>query len=171
MKRIFALALTAVFSTFLSWALSGNLLAAGLTPTVEMVGYGLYEIGSFETMAAGKSICGVKHNIENWKLSEKTDRVPAVKGTNFGFEFKMTGLAEGRVVRLEKKTITPGLTPPGASKPAYESVTYWDLPVETVNFIGYTFDYDWEAVPGQWTIQLYYEGQMIAEKVFTVYKP
>jgi hypothetical protein len=35
----------------------------------------------------------------------------------------------------------------------------------------YTFDNAWEIVPGDWTMEFYYEGRKIGEKRFSVTAP
>jgi hypothetical protein len=36
---------------------------------------------------------------------------------------------------------------------------------------GYGLDDDWEAVPGTWTLQVWYGDRMLAERSFTLVKP
>ena len=38
-------------------------------------------------------------------------------------------------------------------------------------FAGWTFDNQWELIPGEWVFQIYYEGEKLVEKSFTVYNP
>ena len=35
--------------------------------------------------------------------------------------------------------------------------------------MGYKFDHDWELVPGNWTLQVLYQGEVMVEKEFVVY--
>jgi hypothetical protein len=34
----------------------------------------------------------------------------------------------------------------------------------------YTFEHDWELLPGVWTFQIWYQGRLLAEEKFTVVK-
>jgi hypothetical protein len=35
-------------------------------------------------------------------------------------------------------------------------------------YLSYSFDHDWEMVPGVWTLQIWNQGRMLAEQTFTV---
>ena len=65
---------------------------------------------------------------------------------------------------------SPGLRDPASSQPKTRSEYDWSTTIGEQSFRIYTFDSDWEIVPGVWTQQLWYQGRMLAEQKFTVVK-
>ncbi len=106
-----------------------------------------------------------------------TDRIPLVKNTYFGYQFRLFKLPPealiSPVMRLRKVLIHPEMTLPDGSK-----TTGWDRPfkgrVETqqvMGFDGYVFNEDYELVEGDWIFQLWYKDKKLIERKFIAVRP
>ena len=104
---------------------------------------------------------------------EETDRIPAKIGNLFGFRFKINGKPDGAVIKTKCITILPstGLTHPETGETVYREVFFDEIKIGEMRIRGYSFDYEWELVPGVWTFQIWYQEQKLAERSFFVYDP
>ncbi len=100
-----------------------------------------------------------------------TVRVPARIGTNFGFRFELNGETGGKYIEYVRIIKTPRLTNPnnGKTTEVFEDVI--SAPAGRILFAGYTFEYEWELVPGEYTIQVLHDNKLLAEKTFHIYRP
>lgn len=105
------------------------------------------------------------------KLVRSTDRIEACMGVEFGYRLDLTGLTPGATVTFDKVVSTPPLRKPdGRVTTGYTR----EFPVEVpgdgvlVAYEGYGFDYDYELVPGEWTIEIWMSGKKLASRTFTV---
>jgi len=101
-----------------------------------------------------------------------TDRIPLVKETYFGYQYRLFNLPPevlvGPAMKLRKVLIHPEMTLPDGS-----TTTGWDRPfkgrVETqqvMGFDGYAFNEDYELVEGDWIFQLWYKDKKLIERKF-----
>lgn len=106
-----------------------------------------------------------------------TDRVPLVKETYFGYQYRLFKLphavASQPFVQLRKVLIHPKMTLPDGS-----TTTGWDRPFkgrievqQVMGFDGYAFNEDYELVEGDWIFQIWYEDRKLIEQKFTAYRP
>ena len=156
MKRMF-LALTALL-----WALPSY------AQQVEVVTHGIYtsDETSSETMSNG---IGLAH-VTNVRLALSTDTIPAKQHVKFGFQYHVTGLADGTLIELRKVTRYP---PPGPKPPsAAEPILSYDRTVRCIAgrlcSVIYGLDDRWEILPGMWTFELWNGDQKLAEQSFKV---
>lgn len=134
--------------------------------------YGIFELTLTSARPAPQTSQGVAKDVKKAVLKKQTDRIPAVKGSEFGVLFSITGSPPQALVTITTRLLTPGLQAPSAQGVRY--VEEWENqhPIGTKNeYKGFGFEHDWELVPGVWTIQLFHRGRKLAEKSFTVYKP
>ena len=102
-----------------------------------------------------------------------TRTVTARPGLRFGYTYKLFGRRAGAKVSLRFVGLFPAR---GLRNPQTGRTTHKDQ-VTAVNAMGeryvnlYTFEHDWEIVPGVWTFQIWYQGRKLAEQSFTVVKP
>lgn len=88
----------------------------------------------------------------------------------FGYQFRVTDPAlVGKTLTIRK--IVPRITNPktGESATVVESEITASAGMTHLN--AYGFDYDWERAEGEWTFQVLYQGQVLAEKKFKVLLP
>jgi len=140
-------------------------------------GFQILEFGIFRKIVSGDdlrapgAIAGARHAVSQVTLIECTTNVPARIGTSFGFRLKLPGKPSEEIVSCTSKCVHPKLTDPSSGRS--NEVEQWDTPglAGQDGYIGYTFDNDWELVPGRWTIQVFADSKLVAEKTFNVYAP
>lgn len=160
-----AIALAVLLST-------GSAFAGEATqPRVDIVGHGIYTVASDGEMHASEYASGRIHNSSQEPvLVKSTTDVPAKLGTEFGFEFQASGGAPGRKLELKLVTEFPaaGLHDPEAKQPVHHEEHLFKATVGLTNYQGYRLDLPWEAVPGKWTFELWYQDKKLASQTFTL---
>ncbi|HHO68457.1 MAG TPA: DUF3859 domain-containing protein [Gammaproteobacteria bacterium] len=106
-----------------------------------------------------------------------TNRVPLVKDTYFGYQYRVFKLPPEITTRpfveLRKVLIHPQMTLPDGS-----TTSGWDRPFkgrievgQVMGFDGYAFNEDYELVEGDWIFQIWYEDKKLIEQKFTAFRP
>jgi len=112
--------------------------------------------------------------IDSAKIVQETTCIPAVLGTRFGFRYKVDGVPSGRKIDLVMVGIYPndGVKDPTRDKPlkTFRYTTPYAIG-EGYRYTDYSFDHEWEIVPGEWIFQIWYDGKNYAEAKFVVMKP
>jgi Domain of unknown function (DUF3859) len=137
----------------------------------EMIEYGLmdYEI---ETVQANSSVAGGTINkLVNESIAERTDQIPAKPGTLFGFIYKINGENIGHKIKIKTVSLCPELRDPIQNKIFTKNEFVTSKKVGSTYSRAYMFNYEWELVPGEWVLQIWYEGKNMIEKRFNIYKP
>lgn len=100
---------------------------------------------------------------------EKTDRVPARQGAEFGVAFALTGVPEGTKVKLRQvaRYPAPGRRPPGGRLQKTEEADTECAAGETC-FTSYSIEGKDEIIPGEWRLELYYRGRKVMEQKFVM---
>jgi len=142
------------------------------TTYIRIVDYGIYTGDIHERLTCHESPTGWVGIQRNAKLLSKSDVVPAVLGIRFGFRYEIKGheLEGGRVVILTKFKY-PGLTDRKTGKVFHETELVQHGKVGHSSYVGYVFEKEWELVPGKWSFEIHRDGNKVAERSFTVYKP
>ena len=144
---------------------------AAVEPSVAIVGFGRYE-----TQIAGKpekaerTASGVVQPVDGHRLIEKTDLVVGQLGNTFGIEIKLENFPPGSAA-LVVRTHHPPLTNPTTGKTTTVSEYDWTSATHENTFFCFSFDAGWEIAEGMWTMQILYEGKVIAEKKFKIIVP
>jgi hypothetical protein len=136
----------------------------------EVLKFGIFKTEAIRTEAASGAAAGAKVVIKNQKLVEPTTRIPARKGLEFGFEYVIKGQPAGDTVEVTNKYLHPPVTNPQTKKSFSSQTTSTKQKIGKTAYVGYDFEHDWEAVPGEWTIQVFCQGKKVAEKSFQVIK-
>jgi hypothetical protein len=99
-----------------------------------------------------------------------TRTIPAQRGVRFGFLFVVIGDPAGAIVPLRTVTIipSPGLRDPSTQQVRTQNEHDANAHIGNSNFLGYSFDNNWELVPGIWTMQVWHQGRKLAEQTFKV---
>jgi hypothetical protein len=134
----------------------------------------IVEFGTFQktkergTMAASGSIRGQAHAVLHAVLLEQTTDIQARRGTSFGLRVSFSGNPSGATVPIIAKCFHPKVTDPATGRSS--EVEEWPGFGVTgrSGYVGYTFDNDWELVPGQWTIKVSVGSTFRVEKTFHV---
>lgn len=106
-----------------------------------------------------------------------TDRIPLVKDTHFGFQYRLWDLPAEvtikRVMQLRSVLIHPEMTLADGS-----ISTGWDRSVkgivktrQVLGFDGYAFHEDYELVEGDWIFQVWYQDKKLLERKFVTVQP
>jgi hypothetical protein len=143
----------------------------------------VFQFGIYKATRKGEITTSSKTNtgkiVRKPKLEHvsMTDRIPLVKDTYFGYQFRLFNLPPEAmikpVMKLRKVLIHPEMTLPDGSKS-----TGWDRSfkgkVETqqvIGFDGYAFNEDYELVEGDWIFQIWYNDQKLVERKFYTVPP
>lgn len=140
--------------------------------SVQLLEFGTFKkLASHDDVRAPGAIAGARHAVSKVELLECTTNIPARVGTSFGFRVMMPGKPSGNVVPCTAKCLHPRLTDPSSGHSS--EVEEWDTSglAGEEGYTGYTFDNDWELVPGPWTIQVFVNSKLMIEKIFNVYSP
>lgn len=98
-----------------------------------------------------------------------TSTVPMRPRVHFGFRYRIDGPNVGTPVDLTLAVIFPGAVhPPAALGPLKRHQHQSVLPIGAVSYTGYSFDLDWEFVPGVWTLEVLQGERELAALSFTV---
>lgn len=163
LKRLFiisTLSLLALSSTVHSEISPGNARA-------QIIDYGIYElVGQSKVIDSKNSTAGKSRRISKINFFNRTTNIPAVLGNRFGYTYKTSGMPSNSIVNLKAVYKHPefndktGYTVKGTRKT--------DENGAFVGALGYCFDKDFELVPGTWTIELWYEGNMLVSMSFKI---
>jgi hypothetical protein len=143
----------------------------GSVDDVEVTDYGIY---TSEKAAASPQIAGiVQRPVDNVELIAITNTVPAQRGINFGFRYRLVGEPLDSRVTVRIDTIFPpaGIMSPKAGLLHSYSYSVTDHIGVRSSFAGYSADEAWELVPGTWTMQLWVGDKKFAEQSFTMLPP
>jgi hypothetical protein len=135
----------------------------------EIVEFGVFEKNSGEKRVDTKeSLVGTTPAVVDVRLRKQTTSIVAELGNSFGIRFKLLGRSPYKVVTCSFRWLRPKLTNPHTGKSSETDMWEGQLGVGETRYVGYTFDNDWEIVPGKWTIQAIHDSKVLAEKTFDV---
>jgi hypothetical protein len=150
------------------------ILASASVRAQKVTGAELVEYGVLKKMVSGgllnapKSLTGKVNNAIASQLVDSTTTIKASVGTTFGIGVKLLGEPEGAAITLHFRCAHPKLTDPASGHSS--ELDEWEgaAPVGHLRYVSYTFDDNWEVIPGKWMIQVLYDGKVLAEKTFDV---
>jgi hypothetical protein len=87
---------------------------------------------------------------------------------HFGFRYRVDGPDVGSPVDLTLAVTFPEAVHPPAGLPLRRHERHSPVPVGAVSYTGYSFDRDWEFVPGVWTLEVLQGERKLAALSFTV---
>jgi hypothetical protein len=134
--------------------------------------YGLFRVETTQTFADPTHVAGRRH-LGRHVLLQTTDRIPLEQGVTFGLAVALEGPMDGREWTLRRVTRfpVPGLTNPRTGKIQPYEERLFILRVGETATVSFTFDHEWEMVPGIWAFEYWQGEEKLAEKVFVVTKP
>jgi hypothetical protein len=139
--------------------------------SLEIVEFGVYQSDLLREEKADATAAGTKGISGEFRLLEQTDRVPARRGVSFGLCYVLRGEPEGVSVPLTMKIGHPPIRHPGTGRVYETQEAAYTRRIGERSCNTYSFDEDWELVPGTWTIQLLDKERKMAWKSFLIYKP
>ncbi len=137
---------------------------------IEIVGKGIYEVHTGAVTKDPSAPTGEIKAPDTFTLVEATDAIPARIGTEFGVEYRPTGVPDGTEATLSFVFVypSPGIADPASAKPILSDRFERKKKIGAVNYLGYGFENDWELVPGTWTMEIWSGDQKLASENFTV---
>lgn len=140
--------------------------AAAREVSVTVVEHGLY---TAEVVGEQRDASGVITDLlDNLCHVATTDTVPMRPRVHFGFRYRVDGADVGSPVDLTLAVTFPEAVHPPAGLPLRRHVRHSAVPVGAVSYTGYSFDRDWEFVPGVWTLEVLQGERPLAALSFTV---
>jgi len=137
--------------------------------SAEIVEYGIYQIArTGDHILLSSTSAGAVEPASGARLITATNHVPAVVGTTFGCLFVVTGEPTGTPVTLDIIVDHPPFEKAPGQKTGTRDTVPWPYVIGQKAGYTYTLDNDWEAVPGNWSIQIRYRGRKLAEQKFVV---
>jgi hypothetical protein len=152
--------------------LSGHAEETARVDDIEIVDIGVYSAEVKSRVEDSNLASGGRRIVANIKFVDKTDRVPARLGVQFGYRYKVIGEPAGAAVPLKFVTRypEPGLkNPENGNRKLVDEFTQ-DRTIGDIHARGYGFDNAWEIVAGVWTFEVWYQDRMIRDQKFTVVK-
>ena len=132
--------------------------------------------GRYETQLAGKpekaerTASGIVQPVDGHRLLERNDTIVGQLGNTFGIEVKLENFPAG-VAPLTIRTTHPPLTNPRTGRVTAVSEYDWTSATQDSAYFCFSFDDRWEIAEGTWTMQVLYQGKVIAEKSFKIIVP
>jgi hypothetical protein len=135
--------------------------------SVTVLEYGLY---TAEVVGQQREASGVVTDLlANLCHVATTSTVPMRPRIHFGFRYRIDGPRSGTPVDLTLAVTFPdAVHPPAGLGPLKRHLRQSVLPVGAVSYTGYSFDLDWEFVPGIWTLEVLQGERQLAAMSFTV---
>ena len=138
-------------------------------PSIDILEYGMFEATVVKEQVSEGTSLGAIDVLKEVKLVKQTTDIPGKLGNRFGIRIILKETyAKGKVMFLAKvlhpKTVNP-------KTKEETTLDQWKVYVRggQKRYVGWTFDYPWEIVPGKWTIQLWHNGDKITEKTFNIH--
>jgi hypothetical protein len=167
MRLLFVALVLALFST----AGQAQDVSIGRVDIVESGLYRVQQTGEIiqnENTAMGDIRPAAAH-----KILKLTTIVPGKKGVSFGVRFIVRGKPEGAITKITFITKYPpqGLRNPDTGRTSHESNFEWPVEIGKTDSRTYSFDSAWEAQPGEWALEFWYQGKKLGGQTFTVVAP
>lgn len=108
------------------------------------------------------------------QLVESTDRIPLIRGAQMYVQYRIKPFPDTpvyvdfkQVLKHPEMTLPDGSVSTGAEIPFKGKVSV----NQSIGYIGYGFDEDYELVEGDWVFEIWYQDKKIVEQTFTTYWP
>lgn len=102
------------------------------------------------------------------ELVEPTKRLRAVQGVIFGFRYRISGVANGENSGFEMRALHPPMKSHSGQMETVSTAETFVIGEGRVatNDIVYSLTEPSEVLPGKWTLQLLYRGQVVLSRDF-----
>jgi len=136
---------------------------------IDILKAGIYKADETSQLKANESSLDTVSKLKGIELVKETDTIPAKLGMRFGFWYLVRGTPLGSMTTITQVIIFPpkGLKQPGKER-VYQNKIDFQAKIGGFGYIDYSFDYEWEVIPGKWIVQLWCTGKKLAEKTFNI---
>jgi len=111
---------------------------------------------------------GIKDTAEDFKLLRQGARVEAAQGQGIGLRYVLTGAPKGAMVLVDVAVRHPQMVNPDTQMTMTRSTAQFERTIGQVEHTVWSFDTPAGLVPGEYVIELHYEGRLLAHKAFWV---
>jgi uncharacterized protein DUF3859 len=155
----------------ISWVTAMVAQEPAVVRSAEIVDFGIYRIKlTGQHVPQLSTGAGEIHPVSNVVLVTKTNQIPATVGTTFGLMFILNGTPSEAKTDVDIVVEHPAFQKPNGETTGTSDKVPWRYRIgERVGYT-YTFDHDWEAVPGKWAIEIWRGGKKLVAKEFIVTK-
>lgn len=137
--------------------------------TADIIAEGEFRaVGIQAPVNAPNTAAGIVGEHLGLELVKSTRRLRAVQGVTFGFQYRIHGVANANNPGFEMRAIHPPMKSHGGgieTVSTAETYVYGTGGI-AINDIVYTLSESSEVLPGKWTLQLLYRGQVVVSREF-----
>ncbi len=138
---------------------------------VDIYEYGLYDTVTTKIVTDPNVPGGERRLVKNLVLIEQTDKIPMmISDVVFGFRYRVKGTPEKAEILLGRKLIypEPGKWDPDNQKYIKDYLYGLNTKIGDDGFTAVKLTEKIDLIPGPWKFQLWYNGKLMAEKIFTL---
>ena len=135
---------------------------------IDILEYGEFKAYSVKRKDAENTSIGKMTILKEIELLKQNNTIDSSIGTQFGMKFFVKGSPKGASIPLSVRVLHPKTTNPDTQQTSTIDEWIANAKIGSANYSGWIFEYNWEVVPGEWTIQLLYNGKKLTEKKYTV---
>jgi hypothetical protein len=174
MKRTLLLALAALIALAgLTPALAAKTAKKAVAPKVMVTGATVLEFGVYTSTVEKREKAttvadGIKDHARDFKLVRKSTLVDAGLGTGIGMAYVLRGAPKGAAVSLEVAVTHPPMVNPETKESSTRSSATYERVIGQREHAVWSFDTPEDLVPGEYVIELVFEGKVLASKAFRV---
>jgi hypothetical protein len=135
----------------------------------EIVEVGVYEVvGAATQRPAPGTAAGTASEHEDLRLIQVGTQVKAIRGTTFGFRYRLSDVPDGSIPGLQLRALHPSMRGPGGrvSSSSTASTEVFASGGEARGDVAYTLSEPFEVLRGDWELQLLYSGRVILSQPF-----
>lgn len=168
MKRTRKTLLGMLFLLLLSSCTISSFATAKPKIKVERISYGLCEVNTSGKMVMEGSPTGTQNITSGFRLTKRTNRVPAELGQRFGVQYIIQADPGIEEVEVECVWVYPSPVTNAEGK-VFKEARYTSVKSTSyISNLSYSFDKEYEVVKGKWLLQLYYKNVKTFEQAFFV---
>lgn len=130
---------------------------------------GIYSAQTVNTVWVPSVVSQTNSEIKDLVLLRAGTNVVATLGTRFGFRFTVIGTPTNAPIVLTMLGVHPPLTNPVTGRTETKDV-YSQRSWIGTTYTTYSFDNDWEMVPGIWHFEIWFKEKKLCEQDFDILK-
>jgi hypothetical protein len=128
---------------------------------------GIYSARVVKTFDVPGVAGGTNQGLDSFTLVQATTNVPARIGTRFGFRYLIHGTPSNAPILLKMVGEHPPLKDPQTGKTQSRDEYQLESWIGQT-YTSYSFDNEWELIPGKWKFEVWYDNKKLCEQSFTV---
>lgn len=174
MKRTLLLALAALLTLALAApALAKTTPKKPVAEQTKVTGAKVLEFGVYTSTVEKREKVptvadGIKDHAKDFRLVRKSTLVDAGLGTGIGMTYVLQGAPKGASVTLEVAVSHPPVVNPETKESTTRSSATYERAIGQNHHAVWSFDTPEDLVPGEYVIELVFEGKVLASKAFRV---